>query len=62
MLHLPGDVTVAAALSSSGAVADAVATWAIAAEQATTALAGPDTAATVTLAGRTIFAGRVMEV
>ena len=62
VLHLPGDVTVTAALSAEGAVADARATWAITAEQvaAVYAVTGPRQGdARVKVGGRTLYDGKV---
>ncbi len=62
VLHLPGGVSVTAALTAVDAVSDACATFTVAAAQtATVAAAIPDGAgeASVTVGGRTMFAGRV---
>ena len=62
VLHLPGDVTVTAALSAEGAVADARATWLIAAPDvaAVSATIGSKAGrARVRVGGRTLFEGTV---
>ena len=62
VLHLPGDVTVTAVLSAEGAVADARATWLIAAPDvaAVSATIGSKAGrARVRVGGRTLFEGTV---